>query len=164
MTTGKMLMLILVWAAVALQPATSLAGQETHGPRRKAVRVRQKPSKAKAERAPTDAESLARALKAWGLKVEPAGEVSQPFFSVGGRAFDVEGENVQVFKYTTEAAARKEAGAVTPDGSGTATSMVSWVGTPHFYRKGGLIVLHVGDGPKVTAALHFLLGAQFAGR
>ncbi|MCA1620505.1 MAG: hypothetical protein LC795_14590 [Acidobacteria bacterium] len=115
-------------------------------------------------RPPADAHSLAEALKARGLKVEPAGGVTQPFFSVEGRAFDVEGENVQVFRYPTEAAARKEAAGVSPDGSGTATSMVSWVGTPHFYRKGRLIVLYVGDNPKVLGALSGALGAQFAGR
>jgi hypothetical protein len=165
MTEVRVSMLLLCLTA-ALLPAPSFAS-EGAGPRRerqKTIRRKRETTKTKATRAPADAQSLAGALKARGLKVEPAGEVTQPFFSVEGRAFDVEGDNVQVFRYPTEAAAKRDSAGISPDGSGSATSMASWVGTPHFYRKGRLIVLHVGDDIKVSAALRTLLGAQFAGR
>ena len=132
--------------------------------RNKAKPDKQKSSKPKKGRTVKDLDTLVEALKARGLKVEHAGDVSQPFFSVEGRALTVNGENVQVFRYPTVEAAGRDAGQVSPDGSGVGTSMVSWVGTPHFYRKGNLIVLHVGDNPRVTGALRSTLGAQFAGR
>lgn len=126
--------------------------------------MKQKSSKPNAARKLKDIDSLAEALKAQGLSVERAGEVSQPFSSVEGHAINVDGENVQVFQYPTAEAARKEAAQVRPDGSGVGTSMVSWIGPPHFYRKDNLIVLYVGDNPKATGALRSSLGAQFAGR
>lgn len=105
-----------------------------------------------------------KALRGRGLKVERAGSVTQPFFSVGGSALTVGGDNVQVFRYAAEKAAAREAGRISPDGSGAATSTAMWVGPPHFHRKGRLIVLHVGDDAAVREALASLLGPQFAGQ
>ena len=132
--------------------------------RHKAGQFKQKASKPEAARTLKDLDSLVGALKARGLSVGRADGVSQPFFSVEGRALTVDGENVQVFQYPTAEAARKEAARVSPDGSGVGTSMMSWVGPPHFYRKDNLIVIYVGDNSKVTGALRSSLGTQFAGR
>jgi hypothetical protein len=150
-------------AATTLITAPVISGQEpgNRRGRNKSSPVKQK-SKPRARTA-GDLETLVEALKARGLSVERAGEVSQPFFSVEGRALTVNGENVQVFQYRTAEIAAKEAGQVSPDGSGTGTSMVTWVGTPHFFRGGRLIVLYVGDNPKVLEGLRAALGAQFAG-
>ena len=102
-------------------------------------------------------------LRAAGAKVERRGSVSQPFFSPRGQILAVNGEDVQIFLYPTAAAAGREASRVSPDGSGVGTSMVSWIGTPHFFRKNNLIVLYVGDDAGVLRALGAVLGAQFAG-
>jgi len=100
---------------------------------------------------------------AQGVKVGRGGRVSQPFFSVSGQILAVEGEDVQVFRYATAAAARREAGRVSPDGSSVGTSTMSWMSTPHFFRKDNLIVIYVGDNAAVLRALAAVLGAQFAG-
>jgi hypothetical protein len=97
-----------------------------------------------------DPDALVEALKAQGLSVERAGDVSQPFFSVGGRALTVNGENVQVFRYATAEAAEREAGQVSPDGSGTATSMVSWERVRRYQKT---VTLKVADGPRFHATL-----------
>ena len=97
------------------------------------------------------------------MKVERGGKVSQPFFSVGGPILAVEGEDVQVFRYATARAAEREVGRVSADGSSVGTNMMSWMSTPHFYRKDNLIVLYVGDNAAVLRALAAVLGAQFAG-
>lgn len=107
---------------------------------------------------------LVKALRGRGLKVERAGRVTQPFFSVGGNALAVNGDNVQVFRYATDKAAAREAVSISSDGSGGTTSTAMWVGPPHFHRKGRLIVLHVGSDTAVREALVALLGSQFAGR
>lgn len=111
-----------------------------------------------------DLNAFVRALRAEGLTVEAAGEVSQPFFSPEGRAFTVAGENVQVFRYPSVRAAEAEAKKVNAEGTSIGTSAAMWVGPPHFYRGGRLIVLYVGDNKTVTKALGAVLGAQFAGK
>ena len=159
------LKLFFALTVTALITAPLISGQEpgTRRTRYKNGSVKQKSSKPREARAAGGLDTLVGAMKAQGLNVERAGGVSQPFFSVEGRALTVGGENVQVFQYRTAEAAAKEAGQVSPDGSGTGTSMVSWVGTPHFFRGGKLIVLYVGDNPKVLEALRAHLGQQFAG-
>lgn len=111
----------------------------------------------------TDYVSLVDALRAEGATVEPAGTVSQPFFSVEGQLIRVNGQDVQVFEYQDEETAQSQAELVSPDGSSVGTSMMTWVGPPHFYQKGSLIVLYVGSGEEVTSVLGTVLGPQFAG-
>ncbi len=108
--------------------------------------------------------SLIDSLRAAGATVEPAGEVSQPFFSVKGQVITVNGGDVQVFEYADAAVADAEAALVSPDGGSVGTSMMSWVAAPHFFKTGKLIVLYVGDSADVTDALEAALGPQFAGR
>ncbi|HWW74513.1 MAG TPA: hypothetical protein VNZ44_03905 [Pyrinomonadaceae bacterium] len=83
---------------------------------------------------------------------------------MGGSALTADGDNIQVFRYATAGAAAREAARINPDGSGGATSTAMWIAPPHFYRKGRLIVLHVGSNAAVQNALVALLGPQFAGR
>ena len=110
----------------------------------------------------TDRVSLVDSLRAAGAGVEPAGKISQPFFSVDGRTVRVNGEDVQVFEYTDAAAASTEAALVSQDGDSVGTSTVSWVATPHFHR-GRLIVPYVGDDIGVFEVLEDVVGPQFAG-
>ncbi|MEE9399176.1 MAG: hypothetical protein V3V23_02810 [Dehalococcoidales bacterium] len=112
----------------------------------------------------TDYTSLVDGLRAAGATVEPAGEISQPFFSVKGNAINVNGENVQVFEYADADQAEAEAALVSPDGSSIGTTMASWVAAPHFYKTGKLIVLYVGNDASVSSVLEAVLGSQFAGR
>ena len=111
----------------------------------------------------TDYVSLIDNLRAAGATVEPAGDISQPFFSVKGNVITVNGSDVQVFEYTDAAAADTETALVSPDGSSIGTTMVSWVAAPHFYQTGKLIVLYVGDDTAVHNVLENVLGSQFAG-
>lgn len=107
--------------------------------------------------------SLVCKLRAAGYSVESAGQVSQPFFSVKGQVITVNSGHVQVFEYKTPAAARAAAATVSPDGSSVGITIITWVDTPHFYQKGKLIVLYVGNDAAVIDALGSALGPQFAG-
>lgn len=64
----------------------------------------------------TDYVSLIGNLRQAGATVEPAGEVSQPFFAVTGNIITVNGDDVQVFEYADAAAAEAEAAPVSADG------------------------------------------------
>jgi len=116
------------------------------------------------EGAVTDYASLIDSLRAAGATVAPAGEVTQPFFSVKGKLIKVNGGDVQVFEYQDSTAADNEASLVSPDGSSIGTSMVGWVAPPHFYQPGKLIVLYIGENEAVIKLLESVLGSQFAGR
>lgn len=76
----------------------------------------------------------------------------------------VRGEDVQVFQYSNAAAMDAQAALVSLDGSAVGTTKLHWVGAPHFYKKGKLLVLYVGDHDKVLKALEAVLGPQFAGK
>ncbi len=113
---------------------------------------------------PMDYASLIDNLRAAGATVEPAGEIIQDFFSASGQAIKVNGEDVQVFEYSNEAETETEAALVSPDGSSIGTSMPFWIGPPHFYKSGRIIVLYIGENSAVINVLQDVLGAQFAGR
>lgn len=112
----------------------------------------------------TDYASLVDSLRAAGLRVEPAGEVDQPFFSVSGLVFSVPGGDVQVFEYDSNEAAQADAGQIAPDGNPIGPTMITWIAPPHFYRAGRLLVLYLGSDSQVMAALEATLGPQFAGQ
>jgi 5-enolpyruvylshikimate-3-phosphate synthase len=113
---------------------------------------------------PLDLPTLIAALRQAGASVASGDQVSQPFFSVKGRILRVNGEDVQVFAYRDEPSAQREAGQVSADGGTVGTTKVGWMAPPHFYRKGLLIVLYVGDTAAVKDALRAVLGPQFAGQ
>jgi hypothetical protein len=101
----------------------------------------------------TDLASLIANLRATGVGAEPGEEVEQPFFSVTGRMIKVRGEDVQVFQYADAAAVEAQAALVSGNGSAVGTTKPHWIGPPHFYKKGRLLVLYVGDNDQVLRTL-----------
>ena len=112
----------------------------------------------------TDYPSLVKRLRALGAGATAAGDVEQPFFSIKGAMIKVHGEDVQVFQYASATAAEAEAEPISRDGMAVGTRKIFWVGTPHFFKKEKLLVLYVGDNPKVLKTLEAVLGSQFAGQ
>lgn len=110
-----------------------------------------------------DYAGFVKSLRAEKISVKQEGEVDQPFFSVKGRVIRLYGEHVQVFEYRSAAAAGAQAALVSPDGRTVGTTKPLWLGTPHFYKRERLIVLYLGDNPKVLKALETRLGPPFAG-
>lgn len=111
-----------------------------------------------------DYKSLIKKLRDKGSTVKEGGKISQPFFSVPGRAVIVNGEQAQVFEYRKKETADKESGSVNADGSLVGTTMITWVAPPHFYKNGRLIVLYIGENSGIIKALENALGRQFAGK
>lgn len=110
-----------------------------------------------------DYDILVESLQDAGAIVEPTGNGNQPFFTPQGQVITVDGQDVQVFEYSTAAGAKAEADLVSPDGTSVGTSMMTWIATPHFYKSGRLIVLYVGDLSDTITILNGALGPQFAG-
>jgi hypothetical protein len=115
---------------------------------------------------------IVEALNATGATVQAVGEASepsQPFFSVPSQVVMVNGEEVQVYVYEDEAAAKAEAARISPNGAeitpaeGSEAAIVDWVDTPHFYRQGSALILYVGSATETLEDLEMALGPQFAG-
>jgi len=111
-----------------------------------------------------DQASLIAAIEAAGATVETGEPISQPFFSVEGNIIKVNGADVQVFEYESAEEMELESSQIAPDGSSNATTMITWVDTPHFYKSGRIIALYVGSDQTILSLLENVLGPQFAGR
>ena len=113
---------------------------------------------------PDSVQGLAAALQQQGLEVQIGEQISQPFFSVPATLLNTAETSIQVYEYSDASAAQAESDQVAPDGSSVGTSMPFWVGDPHFFKGGKLIVLYLGDDADILSALESVLGEQFAGR
>ena len=112
----------------------------------------------------TDYPSMIKSLRALGAGATAVGDVEQPFFSIKGVMIRVHGEDVQIFQYANAAAADAEAAPISRDGMAVGTRKIFWVGQPHFFKQGRLLVLYVGNNDKVLRSLEAVLGQQFAGK
>ena len=110
-------------------------------------------------------DAVVRALQQQGATVTRAGSLPQssyPFLSVSAQLLQVNGADVQVFEYASATRADSDASKVSPTGSPIGQSQVSWMDTPHFYKRDRLIVLYVGHSADVLRMLEAVLGAAFA--
>ena len=112
----------------------------------------------------TDYRSLIQNLRGLGAGATAVGDVEQPFFSIKGVMIKVHGEDVQVFQYVNAVAADSAATPISRDGMAVGTRKIFWVGPPHFFKQGKLLVLYVGNDDKVLKVLRAVLGQQFAGQ
>lgn len=46
---------------------------------------------------------------------------------------------------------------------GNKSMIIDWISYPHFYKKGNIIVLYVGENEKIISDLNDIMGEQFAG-
>jgi hypothetical protein len=116
-----------------------------------------------------DQVSLIDALRK-SVTVDVSGNIAQPFLHPdSGTTVQLSGgtlaapADVQLFEYGSASAAEADAHQVRADGSGTATTIVDWVAPPHFFLKGRVLVIYVGNDRAVVNLLTSVLGPQFAG-
>jgi len=87
---------------------------------------------------------------------------SNPFFSTNAQVLIVNGGTVSVFEYASVPVAEGDAAKVSPDGSVVGSTIITWIGPPHLYRNGRLIVLYAGSSDAVLGPLEAVLGPPFA--
>ena len=112
---------------------------------------------------PIDLQSMIDALRAKGLHITSGDKVIQPFFSIEGRIYKVNGMDVQVFEFPDVAGAQSSMAKLSPEGN-SPNAVIDWIGPPHFYQSGRIVALYVGDDPTIIAALSAILGPQRAGK
>jgi len=101
---------------------------------------------------------LVDALRGAGAEVEPVEEIQQPFFDATGQIIRVNEADVQVFEFVDEATRKAASDQVSPDGSSTGTTMITWVDQPNFWAKGQVIVIYVGKDAATIDLLSSVMG------
>ncbi|MGD9850878.1 MAG: hypothetical protein AB7T38_06410 [Nitrospirales bacterium] len=107
--------------------------------------------------------SLVDTLRKQGLEVEPAGVISQPFFSVPGQALRIGNQDIQVFEFEDAPARKSQEQVISPDGMSIGQTAVQWIKPPHFFSGGKIIVLYVGSDETLLGQLEKAMGKQVAG-
>jgi hypothetical protein len=117
-------------------------------------------------------DELIVALQQQGAHVvrgESLSRESMPCFSASSsQSIIVNGGHVSVYEYPTVAAAESDAARVSSNGSGTTSggcaALILWIGPPHFYKNGRLIVIYAGSADSVLQPLEAVLGKPFVSR
>ncbi len=116
-----------------------------------------------------DQVSLIDALRR-SATVDISGTVAQPFLHPqSGTTVRLSGSalaapaDLELFEYASAVDAQADAHQIRADGSGAANTIVDWVAPPHFFLKGRVLVIYVGNDSAVVNLLRNLLGPQFAG-
>ena len=111
-----------------------------------------------------DRASLLIGFQASNVPAEIVDSVFQDFFSPEGSIIRVNEVDIQVFEYESAEAMEGEASQVAPDGGSVGTSMMMWMGAPHFYKAGRIIVLYIGSDDAALNLFEAVIGQQFAGQ
>src|SRR2546426_11774205 len=99
-----------------------------------------------------DQVSLIDALRGKNLIVDISGTVSQPFLNPqSGTAVRLSGgsltapADLQLSEYGSSTAASAAAKRISPDGSGTPTTRITWTAPPHFFLTARVLTLFPGN-------------------
>jgi hypothetical protein len=89
-------------------------------------------------------DDVVAALRGAGLAAEATeATVAQPFFAIPAQVVRVDGQELQVFVYPSEAARRSDSDQISPNGRQVGTSVIAWVAPPHFTTAANVLVLLV---------------------
>jgi hypothetical protein len=106
---------------------------------------------------------LAEILFARGVPIEVGDEEVVDSFPIPVRHFTVYDDDVLVLEFVGPNTAAAFASTISSDGTTVNGREVDWPATPHFFLSGQVIVLYLGDDPRVVFAIQEVMGSQFAG-
>lgn len=121
------------------------------------------------EKFPEDIQSVLSGLESRFGQLGKSGVLSDSIFGVDAKLALAGDAEVQLYEFGDADQAKKASGRVSPDGGtitsadGQSVSSVRWIGPPHFYLRGNLITLYVGDSIEITEVLDSMAGEKFAG-
>jgi len=118
-----------------------------------------------------DAATLIEHLEQEGVLLTPIGRVTYAWFATPALTFEtgpLRQDALFVHEHADTAGAQADARRVAPDGRkivgpNNESIRVEWLGEPHLYQSGRLLVVYVGQDPDVMARLAKALGPSFAG-
>ena len=100
------------------------------------------------------------ALSGVGATVEQGGRVPAMPFSVPGQLFDVDAFEIAVREYADAAARAEEEETIAMGGWSVNNTPVEWIASPHYWSRGRVIVLYLGDNPTAIDLLNSTLGPE----
>ncbi|MDK2562341.1 hypothetical protein QOZ84_02180 [Romboutsia sedimentorum] len=87
---------------------------------------------------------------------------------IDGKQVTLYDTDVIIYSYEDNEEMEKEASTINKDASEINRTdnpiQIEWSKTPHFYKKGKIIVQYIGDDEKIISDLKEIVGDQFAGR
>jgi hypothetical protein len=83
--------------------------------------------------------------------------------SVAARYIIFDDYVVSVFEYSSSLEMEADADRIDKNGFVIGSAHISWVSYPHFFKKGKIIALYVGEDREILDFLNHHLGEQFAG-
>ena len=111
-----------------------------------------------------DLAALIKDLRAHAATIKLSNEtVAQSFFTARGRIIYINGESIWIFSYANRTTLDRDAHKISSDGMTIGNTKPSWLGTPHFFRRPRMIILYLGDEPRILDVLRGAVGTQFAG-
>jgi|GEM_PF-6792384 hypothetical protein len=122
----------------------------------------------------SDADALADFLAQSGVNLGFIGEAEYDWFEEPGRVYEVRTEPegppdiLYIHTYEDEQALHEELARIDPEGNRVTLAdgrrmRVEWLGSPHIYADGQLLVVYVGRSKQVADVLAQALGPQVAG-
>jgi hypothetical protein len=103
---------------------------------------------------------VAIALVDAGALVTDEGTAPGDPFTVQARVLSMSSRQVRVYEYPTVADRRAEQSTIAMGGWSVNATPVEWIGNPHYWTAGRVIVLYLGDDAEVIDSLTRALGAQ----
>ena len=105
-------------------------------------------------------EDIEDALAGSGASVEVVDVGAWGPFSVEGIHLIVDGHDVRIMEYPDVAASRQEAATIGMEGWSVNNTPVEWIGWPHFWTEGRVIVLYLGEDPAAIEMITDVLGPE----
>lgn len=112
--------------------------------------------------APFGFNNLIDALASAGVPAQPGERASGMPFSVPRRPVDVGTFEIAVYEYDDPATRVAEEATIAMEGWSVNHTPVEWVATPHYWSRGRVIVLYLGDDHSVIDFLSQVLGPEVA--
>ena len=85
------------------------------------------------------------------------------FFSTSPFIMEINGKRIYIYDFKNEKAMEKEAEKVDSGGCSIKNIKISWVSTPHFFKKGSIIVQYIGNDKDMVNTSKEIMVIQFAG-
>lgn len=81
-------------------------------------------------------------------------------FRVPARTMQVEGHDLRIYEYADEASRQCDSDTIGMGGWSVNVTPVEWIGTPHFWLRGRVIVLYLGDNAEFIGLVTDAVGPQ----
>ncbi|MFH1103770.1 MAG: hypothetical protein V1757_02320 [Actinomycetota bacterium] len=103
-------------------------------------------------------DDVVTALTDNGVQVQDAGSAPGDPFSVDARKLAANGHELRVYEYADTSSRERDSSTILADGWSVNGTQVEWIGAPHFWIRGRVIVLYLGSDAEAIAMITAAMG------